>query len=179
MAAVLTGGASRRMGRDKASLPVDGVPMAVRVAEAARAAGAVEVVSIGAPVDGVAHRPDDHPGEGPLGAVLTALRWAGDRRVLVLSCDLVSPSPTVMQRAVDALGPAHHLAVPLAEGRPQWLHAAWAPPGPIDELEARFAAGERSIHRAAADLVAVYYDEPDLAALADADTPADLPPADR
>lgn len=167
------------MGQDKATLPLDGVPMAVRVVRAARAAGAIEVASIGAPVEGVDHQPDDHPGEGPLGAVLTALRWAGDRTVLVLSCDLVSPSPAAMQRAVDALAPAHHLAVPLAAGRPQWLHAAWSPPGPIDDLEARFAAGERSIHRAAAGLMAFYYDEPDLAALADADTPADLPPADR
>ena len=30
--AVLTGGRSSRMGRDKATLPVDGVPMAARVA---------------------------------------------------------------------------------------------------------------------------------------------------
>ena len=101
--------------------------------------------------------------------------------MLVLSCDLVSPSPAVMQRAVEnlALPLGHDLAVPLADGRPQWLHAAWSPPGSIDALETRFAAGERSIHRAAAGLMAVYYDEPDLAALADADTPADLPPADR
>ena len=50
---VLTGGASRRMGRDKALLPVDGVPMAVRVATAMIAAGAHPVVALGGDADGL------------------------------------------------------------------------------------------------------------------------------
>ena len=45
--AVLTGGLSARMGRDKALLRVDGVPMAVRVATALRAGGADPVAAIG------------------------------------------------------------------------------------------------------------------------------------
>ena len=45
--AVLTGGRSSRMGRDKATLPVDGVPMAARVADALRRAGAEPVLAVG------------------------------------------------------------------------------------------------------------------------------------
>ena len=70
--AVLTGGASRRMGRPKADIEVDGVAMAARVADAMVAAGALDVARIG---DEVA---DHHPGEGPLGGVLTALSWSDE-----------------------------------------------------------------------------------------------------
>lgn len=185
------------MGRDKATLRLGGVAMAVRVADAARAAGAEEVTCVGAPVEGVAVVGDDHPGEGPLGAVLTALRWAGARAVLVLGCDLVTPSPAVMGRAVDALflPMGHDLAVPVTGGaarrapqrgftpvvggEPQWLHGAWWPQRPLGNLEARFAAGERAIQRAVEDLLVFRYDEPDLVALADADTPSDLPSGGR
>ena len=45
--AVLTGGRSSRMGQDKATLPVDGVPMAARVAGALRRAGAEPVLAVG------------------------------------------------------------------------------------------------------------------------------------
>ncbi|HLM64354.1 MAG TPA: molybdenum cofactor guanylyltransferase [Acidimicrobiales bacterium] len=81
-AAVLCGGASRRMGQDKAFLVVEGEAMVVRVARALRGAGAGEVVAVGGDAAGLrglglAHLPDDHPGDGPLGGVLTALRLVG------------------------------------------------------------------------------------------------------
>jgi molybdopterin-guanine dinucleotide biosynthesis protein A len=89
--AVLTGGSSRRMGTDKALLEVDGVAMAVRVARALDAAGATEVMCIGGDAPALAALglivvTDRHPGDGPLGAVITALadadtpvELAGDR----------------------------------------------------------------------------------------------------
>ena len=66
------------MGRDKALLLVEGVPMAQRVAEALRAAGATEVLAIGGDAPaltalGLHLRPDDRPGDGPLPATITAL----------------------------------------------------------------------------------------------------------
>lgn len=176
VAGVLTGGASRRMGRDKATLPVGGAPMGARVSAAARDAGAAETVCVGLAVPGEAHLTDDHPGSGPLGGLLTALRWAGGRPVVVLGCDLVDPSPAAIGRAVARLlaVDAADVAVPVARGREQWLHAAWAPSA-LAPLEAAFAAGERAVHRAVAGLVVHRYDEHDIEALADADTPEDLP----
>jgi molybdopterin-guanine dinucleotide biosynthesis protein A len=182
------------MGRDKAFVPVDGEPMVTRVAGALRAAGAAEVVAIGGDADrlrdlGLATRADDHPGDGPLGGVLTALRTAGAGRgpvldagalVLVAACDLVAPSPEALATTVRALAdrPAADVAVPEADGHLQWLHAAWRWTA-LAPLRDRFAAGERGVGRAAgaAALDVVVVEGLPGPALADADAPADLPPA--
>ena len=76
--AVLCGGASRRMGRDKATLVLDGRPLAVRVADELAAAGALRVEAVGGDAEalvraGLVHRPDRWPGEGPLGGIVTSL----------------------------------------------------------------------------------------------------------
>ncbi|HET6665387.1 MAG TPA: NTP transferase domain-containing protein, partial [Acidimicrobiales bacterium] len=150
VAAVLTGGSSRRMGRDKATLPVEGIAMARRVADAAAGAGAQRVVVIGHPVEGLDHLDDEHPGEGPLGGVVTALRWADVDPVVVLACDLLRPSAPAVAHAVEVLAgvPSAAVAVPVVDGRAQWLHSAWRPPEALEPLAAAFAEGERSLHRA-------------------------------
>ncbi|MCY4176083.1 MAG: molybdenum cofactor guanylyltransferase [Acidimicrobiaceae bacterium] len=78
MGAVLAGGASSRMGTDKAFIVVDGEPMVLRAARALQAAGVRRTVVVGGDEPrlkalGLETLADDHPGEGPLGAVLTAL----------------------------------------------------------------------------------------------------------
>ena len=52
--AVLCGGASRRMGRDKALIAVDGVLMAERVAQALTVGGCGEVVFVGGNAEALA-----------------------------------------------------------------------------------------------------------------------------
>jgi molybdopterin-guanine dinucleotide biosynthesis protein A len=168
---VLTGGASERMGRDKAAIEVDGVAMADRVAAALAAAGASAVVRVGGPAGDVA---DDHPGEGPLGGVLTALRWAAAEQVLVVApCDLVSPAPAAFAALVDALG-GSAAAVPDPD-RPLPLALR---PAALEPLAAAFGAGERSLRRALA-AVAVVAAAVEPAAVADADTADELPPGAR
>jgi molybdopterin-guanine dinucleotide biosynthesis protein A len=196
-AAVLCGGASRRMGRDKALLVVDGAPMVRRVVDAARAAGAATVITVGGDgpgleaalagtsgvgggVGGVRVVADAHPGEGPLGGLLTALGLLDEPVVLALSCDLLAPDPAAMAATVAALvasGDDADVAAPEWEGRPQWLHAAWRRTHAANEaLAERFAAGERSVHRAvaAAGLTVVRASPIAPEALADADAPEDL-----
>lgn len=160
MGVVLAGGRSRRFGRDKAVEPVDGVAMAARVAAALRAAGAVDVVAVGGDGDrlgalGLTVWPDDAPGEGPLGGIVTALARAGAAGhavAVVVPCDLPwLDAPTV---AAVVAGLAAPSATPAAvamgvtgRGR-EPLVAAWrvAPAGPV--LAAAFGAGERAVHRA-------------------------------
>lgn len=185
-AAVLCGGASRRMGRDKALLVVDGEPMVRRVAAAAQTAGAATVITVGGDADGLRAAvsgfdvqvvPDRHPGEGPLGGVLTALAELDEAIVLVLSCDLVVPAPAAMGATVAALAEPGDVAVPEVGGRGQWMHGAWRNTGDVRRrLGAEFAAGERSVRRAVTQAGLAVRCVPDVApeALADADTPDDL-----
>ena len=100
---LLTGGRSRRLGVDKASLVLDGETLAQR---AARRLGAVcdPVVEVG---DGVSPLPsvrEQPSGSGPLAALATAGAWLRDRGhhgpALLLAVDL----PAVDERAA-ALAP--------------------------------------------------------------------------
>lgn len=169
------------MGTDKALIELDGVAMAVRVARALAAAGATEVLAIGGDAPGLVGRglvvhPDEWPGSGPLGATVTALGLAREHLVLVTSCDLLHPSPVAMAATVRALAehPGAVAAVPVVDGHRQVTHAAWhvrARPA----LVAAYAGGERSLRRAAADLLVFELAGIEPEELADADLPSDLP----
>jgi len=100
-ALILTGGGSRRMGRDKAALDWDGARAVDRVAELARMVGAAAVLTVGADV-GLPFVPDPEPGAGPVGGVLAgaaALRAQGLERALILAVD----APTLTLEDLTAL----------------------------------------------------------------------------
>jgi len=106
-AIILTGGASRRMGADKAALDWDGQRAVDRVAALASAAGAVRVLTAGRDL-GLEHVDDPAPGAGPVGGVLAgarALAAHGLTRALVLAVD----APTV---TVEDLAPLLAAAEP-------------------------------------------------------------------
>lgn len=179
--AVLCGGASSRMGRDKALLPVDGVAMAARVAEALRTAGADAVYAVGGDAAGLRGVgltvvADDEPGAGPFPATLSALRAATAPLVLVVSCDLRHPDPEAMRSTVAALDASAEGvlgAVPLVGGHHQWTHAAWRVRA-LPRLAATRATGVASLKRAAAAVVITEVHGILENAVADANTPSDL-----
>lgn len=184
--AVLCGGASSRMGADKAFVEVGDRSLVVRVAGALQAAGADEVLCIGGDIErlrslGLEAHADDQPGEGPLGAIATALRRSRNDVTVVLACDLIHPSPAAIATVVEALtgvpserDTAPSVAVPVVGGRAQWLHAAWRADA-LELLERAFADGVRAIHRAAAGLSVLEVPGIAVEAVVDADTPGDLP----
>jgi molybdopterin-guanine dinucleotide biosynthesis protein A len=91
-AAVLAGGAGRRMGGDKATMPVGGVELAaLALAAAARVASPVALVAPdGHPARRLAPSPADlvtDPGRGPLAALAAALEALEAEHVLVLAGD--------------------------------------------------------------------------------------------
>lgn len=170
------------MGSDKALLAVDGAPMAIRVADALRAAGAADVFAVGGDElrlgeQGLRVVPDDRPGEGPFPATLTALRHAAHPIVAVLSCDLVQPRAEAITHLVDALlasDVAVPGAVPVVGGHHQWTHAVWRV-GALEPLQAAHVAGARSLRRGAAGLALCEVFDLDPQHVADADSPDDLP----
>ena len=114
-AAILAGGQSSRMGRDKALIDVGGQPVIRRVVDAARCVSSdVRIVGYKEAyrMAGVEVVPDDAPGYGPLGGIMTALRQAEHEFVLVLACDIPLVSTQLLRamakepRSYDALVPA-------------------------------------------------------------------------
>ena len=194
LGAVLAGGASSRMGIDKAFIEIDGAPMAARAAAALEAAGAAPVVVVGG--DGARLRalgldtvPDRYPGEGPLGGVITALaaldtHGDGLDAVATLPCDVISPDPAAVRRVLDGLAaagraasagrPAADLAVPVGGGAAQWAHAVWRR-GCLGPLSEAFERGVRSLRDAARQLRALEVEVPGEGWFRDADRPEDLP----
>ena len=154
--AVLTGGHSSRMGRDKATLPVDGVPMAARVAEALRRAGAEPVLAVGGDEGalqalGLTWVADRHPGEGPLGGILSAFAAVADHDlVAILATDLPDLDATVVRALVTGLG-AHDVAV-AGDDRAEPLCGVWRVATCEPVLARAFEQGERAVHRAMAAL---------------------------
>jgi molybdopterin-guanine dinucleotide biosynthesis protein A len=177
-------------GVDKSLLRIDGRPLVVRVVDALLAAGAGTVTVVGGDAAaitalGLAFTADRWPGAGPLAGIATALASSpeGTEVVAVLGCDLLAPDPgaiTVVVEALLAAPLATAAAVPVVEGRRQWLHAAWRP-GIAAVLDRALAAGERSIHGLVdtGAVIAALVDGLDPADVADVDTPADLPPGAR
>lgn len=147
------------MGRDKATLPVQGLPMAVRIARAIEPA-ASPVVAIGRPEPALAAAgltvvADRHPGEGPLGGILTAFGWSPAPIVVVVACDLVDLDAATVRTLVEAIDGDPSLALVTAAREPgdaQPLCAAWRIERAAGPLHGAFERGERSIRRAWTDL---------------------------
>lgn len=106
-AIILTGGASRRMGADKAALDWDGQRAVDRVAALATAVGAVRVLTAGRD-HGLEHVDDPAPGAGPVGGVLAgagALAAHGLTRALVLAVDAPTVTAEDLAPLLAAEGP--------------------------------------------------------------------------
>ncbi len=88
---VLAGGASSRMGRDKALLAIAGEPLVVRTARLVESV-AGETTVVGNPemyrLLGLHAVGDDWPSAGPLGGIATALGLSKAPWNLVVACDL-------------------------------------------------------------------------------------------
>lgn len=169
------------MGRDKATLLVDGVPLARRVADALLAAGAAEVVCVGgdpaelAPVLGI-EVVADPLGEGPLGGIAVALaRFPDADLIAVLGCDLVAVSSVAVRAVLAALeaDPGADVAVPVVDGVRQAMHAVWRP-RVAGFVTHALAAGDRSVQSVLDRLAVADVTGLDPAWLRDADVPADL-----
>ena len=176
--AVLAGGASRRMGTDKAFVEIDGLTLLQRVAAALHDAGAASVLVVGGDASavtdlGLAYAADTWPSQGPLGGIITALRSTRADTLAVLSCDLTRPCAAAVGAVRDAIGPAD-VSVPVSQGRAEWLHAVWRRSS-LDALERSFANGVRAPKNAVGELQVCWFTDGDPAWFHDANHPHELP----
>lgn len=134
LAAILAGGRSRRMGTDKVTLPLAGIPLLERVwSRVARAAERVVVVGGVPRLDGkgVPTLPDLYPGADSMGGVATALAHAAlaletDGPVLCVACDLPFVEPALLRYLVS-LCPGWEAVVPRVAAGYEPLCALYRP----------------------------------------------------
>jgi molybdopterin-guanine dinucleotide biosynthesis protein A len=175
---VLTGGASSRMGTDKAFIEIDGRALALRVADALVGAGADPILAIGGDLDrlrtlGLDARPDRASDLGPLAGIVTALEQTDAEVVVVAACDLVSITAVAVSELLDALTDDADAVIPRSD-RLEPLMAAYRRRC-LDHLRNELDEGERAPHRAVEGLAVVQVRLQHDEALRDADNPGDLP----
>jgi molybdenum cofactor guanylyltransferase len=108
---VLAGGLSSRMGRDKASLVIDGRTLLQRTGDALRAAGAEVVAVSGDRPGGI---PDRWPRSGPVGGIASAVDYLPDGELLVVPVDM----PHLGDAVLAPLLAERALAVACWQGHP-------------------------------------------------------------
>jgi len=175
---VLTGGASRRMGCDKASLIYRGKPFARHVTDALLTIckDRRRILALGAAVEGCRTIHDPPGVRGPLAGMLGALRWHPSAAWLVSACDQPLVSENALRWLLDQRAPGRWVIMPRArDGRMMPMPAVYEPQAAVlaeDLLEAgRLAPREMASHPK------VYSPTPPaelLSAWANINTPEDL-----
>ncbi|TDZ91946.1 molybdenum cofactor guanylyltransferase [Mycobacteroides salmoniphilum] len=147
-AVVLTGGASRRMGRDKAAIRWGGQTLAQRIVRTVSSRCA-PVIVVRAPDQDIADLQavivdDREPGQGPLVALGQGLRAAGERgaaRAFVCAVDM----PLVCAALIDELATGSgRIVLAAAGGRDHYLAAIYDV-GLCDTIDELTSAGERRL----------------------------------
>ena len=157
-AAVLAGGQSTRMGRDKALLPLAGggpAMLALVLDSLAVIADDVFIVANDPGkyhVFGVRVVADLHPGNGALGGIQAAIEHASHQRCLVVACDMPFLNTALLRRMADE--PRNYdVLVPLIPGVSrqggdglvfQTLHAIYSKEC-LPPIERRMAEGKRQV----------------------------------
>lgn len=157
-AAVLAGGQSRRMGRDKALLPLveGGQPMLALVLESlSGVANDVFIVATDREVYqafGARVVPDLHSGIGALGGIHAAIEHSINDHCLIVACDMPFLNFSLLRRLADEPRD-YDVLVPLIPGESrqrgdglvfQTLHAIYGKTC-LPFIEARIAEGKRQV----------------------------------
>ena len=160
---LLAGGRSRRLGKDKRFLELDGKPLIARAYEALLEATDAVWVLLADPADeprvrralgdrarGLRVLLDPEPGAGPLGALAGALPRVRGDYALLLAVDypfITGAFLSSLRAHLEAQSPKPDVLVPMWRGVPQVTCALYAA-ALHEELRRAVARGERSLRRA-------------------------------
>ena len=191
-AVILAGGMSRRLGRNKALEPFQGEPLIRRVVHRmGQTASNIIVVAndderaaeLNLP-DHVTPVIDEYPGKGSLGGIYTGLKAAPTEWAVFCACDMPFPSPR-LYRALLSNRAANDAVVPVVDGRPEPIHAAYSR-ACLEAIREKLAADRLKISGFFDDVRVCYFTEdrvreidPDLLSFFNINTQKDLEKANR
>ena len=146
--AILAGGQSRRMGRNKALLPLGDRPLIAHIVSVAQSL-AEEVLVVTRTPDSYAFLDvplvtDRYPDVGPLAGVHAALAAASRPWVIVLACDMPFVTPDVL-RFLLAHRADVDVVMPRVGGREEPLHAVYRREVCLPAVEAAIRRGMRRV----------------------------------
>ncbi len=171
------------MGRDKALVDVDGIAMAIRVADAQRSAGCDAVV-LGGGHAGVADGLglevllEAHPGLGPLSGIDAGLHAALDRHhdlMMCCPCDVPDVTPAQLTPLVEAMSdPSIDVACVVSDRGLEPLVSLWRPRSCLQVVRSSLLNSDLAVRRVLRwlNMVEVSVASPD--ALANMNTQLDL-----
>ena len=180
-AIIMAGGDSRRMGRDKANVVLDGQTLLQGVITTMQHLFPQVVVSVRQPRAGIdlPQVCDEQPDGGPLAGVVPSLGKITTPWAFVAACDM----PFVVPELIELLAKyrlQHQAVVPVVHGHPQPLAAFYAA-SCLAPLRASLAAQQNSLRGVLKQLDVRYVDEaellkadPQLRSFFDRDTPQDV-----
>lgn len=127
IAVILSGGQSRRMGRDKAGLTLEGQSFLDRMTEGLAPLFDQVYVSVDRPgrYPGRQELPDLRPGQGPLAGLETAFLRTGAEEVFLAAVDLPFASPNLARRVVAAAGDGDACVIRRRDGGAEPLFALY------------------------------------------------------
>lgn len=185
---VLAGGRSRRLGRDKVLLTIDGQRLVDRAVATLQACCDAVVVASGDRHIQELEVPqvrDVRADAGPIAGILGGMQAHKSPLLAVLAADHVRPSPQLLRLLADRWDGSSVAVVAEVAGRLQPLHAVWSMAA-APALRRALDDGERSPIRWLAGAGAQVLGEADLLAAGvepgvafDVDTPADLDALER
>jgi molybdenum cofactor guanylyltransferase len=146
-AAIMAGGKSRRMGRDKAWIDLgDGRPIVQHVVDVAREV-AQDVLIVANEQRyatlGVRVVPDAYPDTGVLGGIASGVAAAAHERVLVVACDMPFLLPRVLRYLAEQ-AEGYDAVVPQVAGEYETLHALYTK-ACLPAMRRALEAGERRV----------------------------------
>ena len=143
---ILVGGASRRMGQDKAQLRLGSETMIERIAGQLSAATASVTLVGGPPADGSQPTvPDIYEKWGALGGIHAALSAAKTDWLIVIACDLPFITRELLDRLKSFVDESFDSIVPMQpDGRPQPVCALYRREACLPEIETLIRAGEHT-----------------------------------
>ena len=143
---ILAGGASKRMGREKAALFYDGRSFVAHITEALRAVAAqVNIVGARAPKDAghLPFIPDCYANWGALGGLHAALASCPTNWAAVVACDLPLVSGALLEHLASLRAKFDAVAPIQANGYPQPLCALYRVAPSLACAQQLIASGER------------------------------------